>query len=267
MAAVVATIALTGVSTLPATAWELRVCADPDYLPFSHRELTGYENRIAEILADELGADLTFKWATQAATMVSEQLREGECDIIIGLPETRQGVLPTIAYYRSPYVFVYRADKGFDLMTFDDPIVGELRFGVQASGDAPHGALAQRGYSSNVDIDLVGRDRNPAGPFATLVDAVARDEIDVAIPWGPVGAYHAAQQPVELKVVPTPPFEMPMTEMFRTIVMGVRHGDQSLRDLIDIAIAERWDEINAVLDEYGVPTMPLARPVRTLAGN
>jgi len=250
-----------------AHAWEMRVCADPNYLPFSREDQTGYENRIAAILADELKAKLTYVWWPQATTMVSEQLREGECDIIMGVPESREGILPTIAYYRSPFTFVYRADSGYDISSFDDPVLKDLSFGVQARGDTPHGALAKRGLANNVLLQYVARDSNPHGPFASLVEAVAKGQIDVAIPWGPVGGYYAALQSVPLKVVPTPEFELPFTPMYLTVVIGVRKGDEALRDRLDLAIANRWDEINAVLQEYHIPTMALEKPMLTIKGH
>ncbi|HTN61125.1 MAG TPA: quinoprotein dehydrogenase-associated putative ABC transporter substrate-binding protein [Devosia sp.] len=251
----------------PAYSWEMRVCADPNYMPFSKQDLSGYDNKIAQILADELGAELTFVWFPQTPNMISDQLREGNCDMILGVPESNEGLLPTIAYYRSPYTFVYRADSGYDISSFDDEVLKTLKFGVQVRGDSPHGALAKRGLAKNVVSQAITRDEaNASGPFSSLIEQVASGDIDVAIPWGPVGGYYASQQKIPLKVVSTPEFELPFTPMYITVVIAVRQGDDSLRDRLDIAIANRWDDINAVLKDYGVPTLDLPQPTVTIGG-
>lgn len=248
----------------PAGAWEMRVCADPDYMPFSDVDGAGYENRIAEILADELDADLTYQWWPHEPSMISDMLREGECDMIFGVPDSQQGLLPTIAYYRSPYVFVYRSSSDYEIRNFDEPALRDLRLGVQARNDRAHGALGIRGLGDNVVLQYITRPDDEDGPFAPLIKAVADGEIDVAIPWGPVGGYYGHRLPVELTVQPAPHFELPFSPMFVTVVIGVRRGDESLRDRLDLALAARWDDILEVLEEYDVPTIPLARPLGSL---
>lgn len=255
-----------GLSSTPSMAWEMRVCADPNYMPQSHGTGNGYENKIAALLAEELGAELTFQWWTLSPSMVTEQLREGHCDMMVGVPDGRDGVIPTIAYYRSPYAFVYRADEGYDISTFDDEILAELRVGVTSATDNPHLALAKRGYARNVVQSSLTRDGNAAGPFSSLVEMVGRDELDVAVPWGPVAGYYAALQDPPLKVQPVPEFDLPFVPMYRTIVIAVRTGDEALRDLLDVAIAKRWDDIHAILAEYHVPTLDMPRPTLTIEG-
>jgi quinoprotein dehydrogenase-associated probable ABC transporter substrate-binding protein len=266
--AAMAALFLGGLGTVaPAAAWEMRVCADPNYLPFSKQDLSGYENKIAQILADELHAKLTFVWWPQEESMISDQLREGNCDVIMGVPEGDDGLLPTIAYYRSPYTFVYRADSSYDISSFDDDVIKTLKFGVQARTDSPDGALLKRGLSKSVLMAGVARDDvNPNGPFSGLIEAVANGDIDVAIPWGPVGGYYASRQKVPLKVVPTPEFELPFTPMYLSIVIAVRRGDEALRDRLNVAIADRWDAINAVLTDYGVPLLDMPQPTATIEG-
>jgi mxaJ protein len=101
-------------------------------------------------------------------------------------------------------------------------------------------------------------------PLAPAIEAVANNEIDVAIVWGPAAGYYAARQDVELVVQPVPPFDPPFTPMYVNISIGVRLGDESLRDAIDIALTNRWDDIYAVLEEYNIPTMPLPQPTLTI---
>ncbi len=262
--AIAATVIATALGATPAAAWEMRVCADPNYMPQSHGTGNGYENKIAAVIADELGAKLTFQWWTLSPSMVTEQLREGNCDMMVGVPDGRDGVVPTIAYYRSPYAFVYRDGEGYDIATFDDEVLKTLRVGVSSATDNPHLAMAKRGLARNVVQGTLTRDANPAGPFSTLVEQVASGDIDVAVPWGPVAGYYAALQTPPLKVTPVPEFDMPFVPMYRTIVIAVRTGDEALRDLLDVAIATRWDDIYAILNEYHVPTLDLPRPMLTI---
>ena len=47
------------------SAAPLRVCADPNNLPFSNERGEGFENRIAELVARELGRPLEYVWWAQ----------------------------------------------------------------------------------------------------------------------------------------------------------------------------------------------------------
>ncbi len=256
-------IALTSFGAMaPAQAWEMRVCADETRTPFSNREGTGLENRIAEILADEMNATLVFEWWPARDVTVPNALRPGYCDVIIGTDTGSDNMLTTLAYYRSPFVFVYRANEGYDIRTFDDPILADLRLGVQPTFGPTHQAFSKRGYGTDItEFQFVGGTEHP---FAPAIEAVANGEIDVVALWGPAAGYYAAQQDVELVVQPVPPFEPPLIPMYINIGVGVRLGDESLRDRIDNALAARWDDIYAVLEEFHVPTMPLPRPTLTL---
>ena len=240
-----------------AGAWEMRVCADPDRLPFSHEDMSGFENRIAEVIADETGATLSFLWAPQTPEMIADYFRTGECDLILGVADGEANMTSSIAYYRSPFVFVYRADSGLDLHTFDDPELADLRIAVQPSGGPTEESLLKRGLQENI-VEHFDFQLDPA------IDAVLDGTVDVAVMWGPVPGYRAAQAEGELVVSPVPEFEPPFIPMFINIVMGVRQGDESFRDLIDRAIASRWDEIQAILAEYDIPLMSLPQPTLTL---
>ncbi len=243
-----------------ASAWEMRVCADPYLLPFSHADGSGFDNRIAKLLADAVDADLTFVWIAQTSDMVSKYLRVGECDVIIGVQDGQQGLLSTLSLYRSPFVFVQRADRPYRVNMFDDPVLRDLRIGVQHAGSPVHEALVKRGLRDNLA-------RAYEYGLARIIEDVAAGEIEVGIAFGPTVGYFAAQQSVPLVISPvTPIFEPPFRPMFINIAVGVRQGDESLRDLLDIAIAKQWDEINAILQDYHVPTMPLQRPIATIGG-
>ncbi len=261
-----ATVAVLGVAAASsANAWEMRVCADPSVPPFSRQaDQSGLENRIAHIIADHLGAELTFVWFPQGEEMTRRHFRVGNCDVVMGVQDGQEGYLTTFSYYRSPFVFVYRADAGYNITTFDDPILHQLRLGVQPQGGPVHEALMTRGLGNNILAQFANTYGTNPDPIGQAFQALVNGEVDVMLMWGGGAGYFAAQQPVAFDVVAVPPFEPPFIPMFINVAMGVRPGDESLRDLLDIAIAETWDEIYAVLNEFHMPLMELPRPTLTI---
>src|SRR5215510_4257404 len=113
---------------------QFRVCADPENLPFSNRKLEGFENKIADLVAKEFGASPTYIWWGQRRGFIRNTmfatLKEQRCDIVIGVPEGYDLVLPTKPYYRSTYVFVYPKGKGLQIRSLDDPILNFINIGV-----------------------------------------------------------------------------------------------------------------------------------------
>lgn len=248
------------------TGWEMRVCSDPNNMPYSNEQEEGFENRIAEILADELGAELTYVWTPQRFLQVREVFREGECDVVMGVNDGHPQFMTTLPYYQSTYVFVYKEDSPFEIDSLDDPDLRELSIGVQIGGGEanyipPAQALANRGLSDNfVGFSIFG-DYSQPNPLRPIVAAVENDEIAVATVWGPIGGYFAKEASVPLEVVPvTPQFEPPFLPMIFSISVGVRVGDVDFADQIDLALTRRWDDIGAVLAEYEIPLIPLPRP-------
>jgi mxaJ protein len=240
--------------------WEMRICAPPQSLPFSDMNQPGFENRIAEVLADELGAYVTYEWVDFTEDLVNLHFAEGTCDLILGVPDGFGRSLTTIAYYTSPYVMVYRADAGYDIETLDDPELSSLALGVHGAGTPPHTALMNRGLLRNV-TRIYGGSAGTDDRLAVLVKAVATGEIDVGFGWGPGTAYWAAQSDVELVVKPIEPlFEPPSIFQVEPITMAVRREDHAFQQALNRAIVERWDDIQATLAEYGVPTVEEPAP-------
>jgi ABC-type amino acid transport substrate-binding protein len=188
--------------------------------------------------------------------------------MIMGVLDGQQGLLSTVAYYRSSYVFVYRVDSPFEIASLDDPVLRELDIGVQRTGIPPHEALLTRGLAGRVVLQYGEREfGGRSDPLAPLSEAIANGEVDVGLAWGPVAGYYAKRQPVELKVVPvTPEIDPPFLSMTNALTIGVRRGDEALRDRLNVALALRWDEIQEVLQEYGVPLKPLPKPMITVGG-
>jgi len=253
-----------------APGWDLRVCADPNNLPYSNRQEEGFENKIAEILADELGAELSYVWYPQRNLQIREVFREGECDLIMGISDGNPLVLTTLPYYQSTYVFVYREDAAFEIDSLDDTDLQDLTIGVQVPGGEsasipPAQALANRGLSANfVGFSIFGNYNQPE-PLKPIVDAVVDGDVDVSVVWGPVAGYFAGRASTPLEIVPvTPQIEPPFLPMVFSISAGVRQGDEDFADLLDRAFITRWDDVQAVLKDFNVPIIPVPRP--TLGG-
>jgi mxaJ protein len=257
--------ALTGFALVFATiadARELRVCADPNNLPFSNERGEGFENKIAELIAGELGVTLSYTWWAQRRGFIRNTLNTGSCDLVTGTTNGIEMLRTTLPYYRSGYTFVTRQD-GPKVSSLDDPILHNLRIGIQLVGEdganpPPSEALARRGIVDNVRGYLVYGDYRERNPAAAIMDAVAKGEIDVAIVWGPVAGYFAGRESVPLKVaLVTPQNDGPRLPMVFDINMGVRRDDPTLRDEINAALSKLRPKIDAVLANYGVPRADL----------
>jgi len=241
-----------------AAARELRVCADPNNLPFSNERGEGFENRIVTLLAGELSATVSYTWWAQRRGFIRNTLQAGLCDLVPGVPYAFDMLRTTKPYYRSTYVFVTRAG-GPEISSFDDARLRDLRIGVELIGDdgansPPVHALGHRGIVGKLRGYPVYGDYTVANPPARVVEAVAAGEVDVAVVWGPLAGYFAKLQPVALRIAPvTPHVDLPMLPMIYEIAMGVRRGDDALRAEIDTALAKDRAAIDAILAEYGVP--------------
>ena len=242
-------------STQAAERAPLRVCADPDNLPYSRRDESGFENRIAYVLAAELRRPLAFHWQPLQRGFVRKTLGSGLCDLLVGVPSDFERVLVTRPYYRSSYVFVQRTEASPPLRSFADPRLTRLRIGVQLVGDdlaatPPGYALARAGAIANVS----GYPVYGAGPAAArMVQALAEGRLDAALVWGPQAGWHASHSPVPLTVaLAQPPADLAAPFEF-SIAMGVRRNDPALRDDIQAAIDHGRSRIDAILRDYAVP--------------
>lgn len=250
-----------GVASFAAPARELRVCADPDNLPLSRNDGSGFENRIARLVAAEMDAELRYEWLPLRRGFLRKTMGSGSCDVFIGVPKGLRGVLTTRPYYRSSYVFVNGPQaRGVD--TFDDARLSRLRIGVQLVGQdlatTPAGyALAATGHVDNVRGFLIYGD----GPAAEReIAAIENGALDSALVWGPQAGYFAAHAtpPLEVRIVRSPghlvaaPFEF-------DVAMGVRPGDVALRDELDAILRRRRSDVDAILSQYAVPRTDVTR--------
>jgi mxaJ protein len=254
-------LALLLLSAAAAEARELRVCADPNNLPFSNDKGEGFENKIVALIARDQDATVKYTWWAQRRGFVRNTLKARDCDLWPGIASGVDLVTTTRPYYRSTYVFVTRADRKLDISSFDDPRLRSLTIGVQMIGNdatntPPTHALARRGIVDNVRGYMLYGDYRRPNPPAAIVDAVARGDIDVAVVWGPLAGYFAHREPVALTVTAVePPFDGPHFPMSFDIAMGVRKGDQAFRRTIDAELDRNRAAIDAILAAYHTPLL------------
>jgi mxaJ protein len=243
----------------PQPRQHLRVCADPNNLPFSNHEMEGFENKLAAMVAREMNVDVQYTWWAQRRGFIRNTLKANECDLVIGVPSSFELAQTTAPYYRSTYVFVYRKGRGLNIRSFDDPLLRKLKIGVQMIGDdsantPPAHALTNRKIIENVRGYTVYGDYAQANPPARIVEAVAKGEVDVGIVWGPLAGYFAKRQKVPLEITPvSPEIDLPYLPFVFDISMGVRRGDDAFREELEQILVRRRAEIESLLDEYGVP--------------
>jgi quinoprotein dehydrogenase-associated probable ABC transporter substrate-binding protein len=239
----------------------LRVCADPNNLPFSNRRGEGFENELALVVARDLHRKLEYTWWPQRRGFIRQTLGKGLCDLVMGVPARFERVDSTAPYYRSSYVFVTRADRNLVLTGFDDPRLRELAIGLHAIGDdyanvPPAQALASRGITDHIHGYSIYGDYSRPDPPRELIDAVARGDVDVAIAWGPLAGYFAAREPVALTVTPVVDGDGRDPAMQFAISAGVRRGDHALKSAVERVLVERRDEVERVLRSFHVPLLP-----------
>jgi mxaJ protein len=254
-------------AAVTASARELRVCADPNNLPFSNAAGEGFENKIVDILAKDLGAEVAYTWWAQRRGFVRSTLKSGLCDLVPGVPAGMEMLRTTAPYYRSTYVFVTRED-GPKVASFDDPVLRDVTVGVQLVGNdgfntPPAHALSRRGIVGNLRGYPLYGDYGEPNPPSRIVKATAEGEVAVAVVWGPLAGYFGPREAAPLRLTPVQPqIDGPQLPMVFDISMGVRKEDEALRHEIDDALQRRKGEIRAILAQYGVPRLDVGA-VRT----
>ena len=239
----------------------LRVAADPNNLPFSNNRLEGFENRIAELIARELNRKLEYQWHAQRRGFFRETLKNGDVDLVVGVPAHFDMALTTVPYYRSSYVFVTRRDRHLHVSSFNDPELHNVNVGVQLIGNdgvdtPPAHALAARGIINNVIGFTLYGDYSQGNPPARIIDAVANGDIDIAVVWGPLAGYFAKQSKVPLELVPVNPGKDGPLRFAFDVSLGVNKREPELRDELNKFVTDHGEEIDRILNEYNIPRVP-----------
>lgn len=237
----------------------LRVCSDPNNLPFSNKAQAGFENKIADLVAQRLDARVEYTWWAQRRGFIRNTLRSGACDVVIGVPTAMEMVATTRPYYRSSYMFVSR-EGTHQPDSFDDPYLTTAIVGVHIIGDdfsnsPPAHALSHRGLVNNVRGYSVYGDYKSPDPPAELIKAVERKDIDVAIAWGPLAGFFAQRSPVPLQLTPVSPSEEPPYPFVFDMSMGVARSNKTLLDELNGIISRDQPAIDKILRDYAVPML------------
>jgi mxaJ protein len=235
----------------------LRVCADPNNLPFSSEHAAGFENQIAAVLAKQLHARVEYTWWAQRRGFFRNTLNAGLCDVVIGVPSRLDMARTTKPYYRSAFAFVTRADRKLDIRSLEDKRLSTLKIGVQLVGDdgrnsPPAHALAARGIVDNV-VGFTMGDYREDSPATDIVRAVADGTIDVAIAWGPLAGGAATRSKVKLVITPIQEASDHGQQLQFDIALAVRRKDDALAAELEHALDKRRAEITKILDRWRVP--------------
>lgn len=250
-------VVLAGFASSEAAARELRVCVDPDNLPYSHRDGRGFETELMRLVGREIGAEVTFVWAHQWRGFVRKTLRAGLCDVIPGMAVGSERARLTRPYYSSSYAFVTRSGEP-EIHSFSE-LSNDMTIGVQLIGDdgintPPVEELAARHITAHVKGYMVwGQSPARGTPLESIMQAVADGSVDVAVVWGPQAGYFATREATPLTVAPIALSEKTTQPMRFDIAIGVRKDDKALAAELDAALEKLEPEIGLLLDRYGVP--------------
>ena len=246
-----------GPTVLHAQSQALRVCADPNYLPFSNRAVEGFENAIAEAIGRGLGVPVEYTWESSRERgflqFLGRTLDANACDVVMSIPYGSREALSTDPYYVSSYVFVFKRSRNYDIRSMSSAALDRLTIGFERETPVEDG-LKRRGLvgdgSGNIGFD-VGAD-NTVSP-EIMLEALESDRIDVMITWQPAISGFLHLYP-DLTVVTVPnartlgspeQYSFPMS-------MGVRKDDQALQRRLNDVIARNQDELTSILRLHGV---------------
>ncbi|HAF00243.1 MAG TPA: quinoprotein dehydrogenase-associated putative ABC transporter substrate-binding protein [Methylophilaceae bacterium] len=235
---------------------EFKVCADPDNMPYSNVKQEGFEDKIAEVLAKDLGKKLSFAYAYNRQGFLRNTINAMRCDVIIGTTSDFDALRTSNPYYRSGHVFVWRKDSNYNITDWDSP---DLRKGIIGIVDKSPAAIPLNDHNlmGNAKPYRLQRDLNLPPSF--LIDDLAKGDIDVAILWGPLAGYYVKQSkvPLEMKLIPEYNKVNIKGKEYWNISVAVRKKDKERMKMINEALARNKDKIDQILAEYGIPTVPV----------
>ena len=254
-------LALWGTAALPApparaSAAPLRVCADPDYMPYSNRAGDGFENHIAQVVAAGLGRPIVYVWKSIRGEdgfteMVHQYVDRGRCDLVVDVPYSEADLQTTRPYYISSYVFVYKKDAGFDAITsLDSPKLAHVKIGYEADTPVEIG-LKLRTLTIGAKPFLTA-DQEDASP-AAIVDAVQAGTINVGLTWDPAVGYYVGQHPdLTTVVIPNARSQGSPEQYTFPMAMGTRSGNDAFVTQLNHVLGQEQPKIDAILNAYHI---------------
>jgi len=231
---------------------EFKVCADQDNLPYSNSRQEGFENKIAQLIAQDLGKKLSYQFWYDRMGYIRNTLNARRCDVIMGTVAGNDMVLTSKPYYRSGYVFVTRKDSNLNITDWDSPDLRKGIIGVVGQ-TPPSRPIYDKGLMENARPYRIQRDLNLPPSF--MIDDLVKGDIDIAIVWGPIGGYYAKQSKVPLVVVPVPEYEDTNVhgKEYWNISVAVRKKDKERLAMIQEVLDRRHADIMKILDDFGIP--------------
>lgn len=233
----------------------LRVCADPENMPFSNEKGEGFENKLVDLIAAKLDMQLVYTWLPQVMGHVATLPDSGECDILLGYAQGAGLIEDTNPYYWTSYVLLYRQDDASlaGVESLADERLKSKTLGILAR-TPPVSSMAMNGLMANAKPFEVEGDGNLGSPAADVIAAIASGEIDAGILWGPLGGYYAQGSKVPLALVPLVKEKAGPPTIYG-ITMGVRPNEPEWKHKLNKLITENQGDINAMLAEYNVPLL------------
>ncbi len=241
----------------------VRVCADAFNLPYSNKELEGFDNKIAVIIGEELGLPVEYYWFPQRIGFSRNTIKKTDpetgkflCDVAMSIPAERGLYAPTSPYFSSIDAMVYRTGEGYELAEISDIAKlkaqgKKLKIGLFDRAIATE-ALIKDGVEDQVEYFqmMTGDARINSGRI--ISDELATGRIDVAFAWGPVAGFYASQSDVPMTVVPLNEIG---TDYIFSFGMGVRPQDKAWQALLNQILEKRKDDIAQIISEYNMPSL------------
>ncbi|SMF96623.1 mxaJ protein [Methylomagnum ishizawai] len=246
----------------------LKVCAAENELPYSNQEGKGFENKLAELIADGLGRTVENVWWQDPRYFIRDQLEQDLCEVVIGVDAEDPRLLTSTPYYRSGYVFVYRKEKGLKVEDFDSPYLMKAKQ-IAFMPDTPAELLLKkinRYYDQfNYLQSLVGfkarRNQYVRYDPEKLVKEVESGNADLAILWGPQAArtVKAAEGKLEMRMIPDHQTRADGEKVpfHYSTAVGVKKDNTALMDGINRVLREKAKDVQALLKAEGIPLLPL----------
>ncbi len=235
---------------------EFKVCADPDNMPYSNVKQEGFEDKIAALIAQDLGKKLAFTYAYNRQGFYRNTINANRCDVIISTTTDNDALRTSKPYYRSGHVLIYKKSSGYNIKDWDSPDLRKAVIGIVGQSPATR-PLADHDLMNNARPYRMQRDLNL--PPSYMIDDLVKGEIDVAVLWGPIGGYYAKQSKEPLVVVSIPEYEQTNIQgkEYWNISVAVRKKDKERMAMIQGALDRNQDKILKILDDYGIPHVPV----------
>jgi mxaJ protein len=244
-----------GVLAEPASAKVLRVCADPDYLPYSNRAGQGFENKIAQAVAKALGETAEYTLASYRgpggfSQFLATTLDANKCDVVMNIPYGSREELTTRPYYVSSYVFVFQKSKNYNVTSMDSPVLKKVKVGFERDTPVEDGIKMRSMIPRAVAFDVGGD--NGESPM-TMLKAVESGQVDVMITWQPaISGFLRDYSDLEVVAVPNERAMGAPEQYAFPMSMGVREGDELLKKQLDEVIGQHQAELTSILNDNGV---------------